>query len=282
MNVWRDRLQAWFTPLAQRIPLSPNAITVIALLINVAAAAALAAAAQRPSLFVAGVVLLTIGGLADALDGIAGRPRPERTLGAEATYGEYVARFEQTLAFGASFLVHDPDVLAAHMHPYLCRDLRKDRAACVPILDALARSHTALGSPASSALVLGLAAKDVRARTAAQDALVDRARHGALDGAELGRQAALLLEDDTVIGQRVSSGLAEVARASDAAMLPVLDALRELMAVLPGRRDAASFLELAADLAERTGRKIQLPDEYVQLANGKSLSAAAKAARRLL
>ena len=85
MNVWRDRLQAWFTPLAQRIPLSPNAITVIALLINVAAAAALASAAQRPSLFVAGVVLLTIGGLADALDGIVARVR-----GLESAFGDFL------------------------------------------------------------------------------------------------------------------------------------------------------------------------------------------------
>lgn len=53
----------------------------------------------------------------DALDGILARPRPERTLGAEVTYGEYDPRFEQTLALGATLLPHDPDVLAAHAHP---------------------------------------------------------------------------------------------------------------------------------------------------------------------
>lgn len=218
----------------------------------------------------------------DALDGIAARRRPERTLGVEATYGEYEPRFEQTLALGAALLPHDPDVLAAHAHPYLHRDLRKDRAAGVPVLDALARSRQRNGAPASSALILGLAAKDARARTAARDALLDRASRGTLDGTELGRQAALLLRDDIVVGQRVSSGFADVARARDAAVPPLLDALQALMAVLPDRRDAGPFVELAADLAERTGRSVQLPEELRRLAAGRSTSAVAKAVRRLV
>jgi hypothetical protein len=61
------------------------------------------------------------------------------------------------------------------------------------------------------------------------------------------------------VGRRVSAGLAEVARAGGASVLPVLDALQELLAVLPGRKDAGAFVELAADLAERTGRTVQLP-----------------------
>ncbi|WP_133411854.1 DUF6493 family protein [Agromyces badenianii] len=221
------------------------------------------------------------GSEGDALDGVAARPRPERTLGVEVAYGEYEPRFEQTLALGATLLPHDPDVLAAHAHPYLHRDLRKNRAASVPILDALARSRTANGAPASSALILGMAAKDARARTAARDALIDRARHGVLDGAALGRQGALLMHDEIVVGQRLSTGFADVTRASDAAVSPLLDALQELMAVLPGRRDAGPFVELAADLAERTGRKFQLPVEFRHLAAGKSTSVVAKAARRL-
>jgi hypothetical protein len=75
--------------------------------------------------------------------------------------------------------------------------------------------------------------------------------------------------------------LAEAARADDAAVLPVLDALAALLPVLPGRRDAGAFLELAADLAERTGRRVELPEQLVALAAGRSTSAAARAARRL-
>lgn len=218
----------------------------------------------------------------DLLDGVLARPRPERTIGEEIMYGEYEPRFEQALAFGASLLPHDLDILAAHAHPYLARDLRKDRAVCVPVLDALARARSTNRDPESSALILGLTAKDARARTAAQDALLDLVRHGVLDGTNLGQQAALLLQDEIIVGQRLSTGFSEVARASDAAVLPVLDALEQLLAVMPGRRDAGPFTELAADLADRTGHKVKLPDEFQTLARRKSASMTAKAVRRLI
>lgn len=79
-----------------------------------------------------------------------------------------------------------------------------------------------------------------------------------------------------------SGGLSECARASDAAVPPILGALQEVARVLPGRRDAGAFLQLAADLAERTGRTIDLPTEFRELASQKSSSMVAKAARRLL
>ncbi len=222
------------------------------------------------------------GAEGDDLDGILARCRPERTVEAEVQYGEYEPRFEQTLALGAALLPHDADVLAAHSHPYLHRDLRTSRAVTVPVLDALARSRAANGPPASSALILALGAEDARARIGAQDALLDLATHGVLDGGELGRQAALLLAEETVVGKRISTGLADVTRACDAAALPVLDALQGLVHVLPGRRDAGSFLDLAADLGERTGRRIRLPVQFRELAAGRSTSMAAQASRRLL
>jgi hypothetical protein len=218
----------------------------------------------------------------DALDGFLSRRQPERTVGGEVKYGEYEPRFEQTLALAAVLLPHDLDVLAAHAHPYLHRDLRKDRAMSVPILDALSRSSTGNGDPESSALVLGLAAKDARSRTAAQDAMLDLARHGLLDGVSLGRQAALHLEDEIVVGQRVSNGLAEVARAGDVAIIPVLDALQHLLVALPGRKDAGPFVEMVADLSQRAGRRVELTEELRVLASGKSMSMLARAARRLL
>jgi hypothetical protein len=222
------------------------------------------------------------GGRGHSAAGILARSHPELTLTGEASYGEDDPRFEQTLELGATLLPHDHDVLAAHAHPYLLRDLEKDRACSVLVVDAIARATTANGPPASSALVLALAAKDARGRTAAQDAIIDLARYGVLDGADLGRQAALLLRDDLVVGRRISAGLAECARASDAAVPPLLDALQEIVGVLPGRRDAAAFLDLTADLAERAGRRIDLPVEFHELAAGRSSSLAAKAARRLL
>lgn len=80
---WRERLFRWFAPAARRCPLSPNAITIVALLINVVAAALLYRRAFLPA-----VVLLTIGGLLDAFDGIVARVQ-----GKASTYGDFLDHF---------------------------------------------------------------------------------------------------------------------------------------------------------------------------------------------
>ncbi|HKR62117.1 MAG TPA: CDP-alcohol phosphatidyltransferase family protein [Thermoanaerobaculia bacterium] len=83
MNVWRDRLHRWFEPLARRCPLSPNAITILALALNAVAAALLWGRA-----FAAGVVLLIVGGLADAFDGIVARVQRK-----ESRFGDFLDHF---------------------------------------------------------------------------------------------------------------------------------------------------------------------------------------------
>lgn len=85
MNVWRDRLQRWFAPLARKSPLSPNGVTILALLINITAATALAAGRDRPVFFLAGIALLIVGGLADAFDGIVARVK-----GLESRFGDFL------------------------------------------------------------------------------------------------------------------------------------------------------------------------------------------------
>ncbi len=216
------------------------------------------------------------------VDALMARAQPWATVPDELEYGEYEPRFEQNLAFCALLLPHHPDLLAAHSHPLLHRDLGKDRGVCGGLHDALARSRVSTNAPVASALVLGLAAKDVRARTAAQDAVIDLCRFGLLDGTEVGVQAALHLVDNAVVGQRVAGGLAEIARATDHTVVPVLDALRAVLPVLPGRRDAVSFLDLAADLCQRTGGRVELPREFRDLAASKASSATARVARRLM
>jgi phosphatidylglycerophosphate synthase len=83
VNVWRDRLFRWFAPLARRCPLSPNAVTLVALALNVVAAALL----YRRQFLVA-MVFLSIGGLADAFDGIVARVQ-----GKSSTYGDFLDHF---------------------------------------------------------------------------------------------------------------------------------------------------------------------------------------------
>jgi CDP-diacylglycerol--glycerol-3-phosphate 3-phosphatidyltransferase/archaetidylinositol phosphate synthase len=73
VHPWRARLERWFRPLAQRSPLSPNALTLLAFLLNLAAAALFASARFRPILFMVAIPVITIGGLLDAFDGIVAR-----------------------------------------------------------------------------------------------------------------------------------------------------------------------------------------------------------------
>ena len=83
MNPWRDRLFRWFAPLARRCPLSPNAVTVVALLLNVAAAWLF-----YERRFLAALVLIAVGGLADAFDGIVARVQEK-----SSKFGDFLDHF---------------------------------------------------------------------------------------------------------------------------------------------------------------------------------------------
>ncbi|HEX7154026.1 MAG TPA: CDP-alcohol phosphatidyltransferase family protein [Thermoanaerobaculia bacterium] len=83
MNVWRERLARWFSPLARRCPLSPNAISLIALALNLTGAVLLW---QRHFILAIGFVL--VGGFADAFDGIVARVQHKTTR-----YGDFLDHF---------------------------------------------------------------------------------------------------------------------------------------------------------------------------------------------
>ena len=83
MNVWRDRFHRWLSPLARRCPLSPNVITIVALVLNVVAAWLLY---ERRFLLALGLV--AVGGMADAFDGIVARVQ-EKT----SRYGDFLDHF---------------------------------------------------------------------------------------------------------------------------------------------------------------------------------------------
>ncbi len=74
MNPWRDRLNRWLAPAARRSPLSPNAITAIALAFNLIAAGLL-----YRRYFLIAIVFIALGGLCDALDGIVARVQQKST-----------------------------------------------------------------------------------------------------------------------------------------------------------------------------------------------------------
>ena len=85
MNAWRNRLARWFDRPARASPLSPNQITLIALVINIAAAACMYAGTKRPALFLIAIGLVSVGGLADAFDGIVARVQ-----GKASRYGDFL------------------------------------------------------------------------------------------------------------------------------------------------------------------------------------------------
>ncbi|MFZ2494053.1 MAG: CDP-alcohol phosphatidyltransferase family protein [Thermoanaerobaculia bacterium] len=88
MHVWRARLHRWFAPLAARCPLSPNAITLIALGLNATAAFLL----YRGE-WIAAIVLVIVGGLADAFDGIVARVQEK-----SSKYGDFLDHFADRIS----------------------------------------------------------------------------------------------------------------------------------------------------------------------------------------
>jgi len=80
VHPWRDRLDRWLSPLARRTPLSPNAISVIALVLNIIAAVCL-----YERWFLIAIAFIAAGGLADALDGIVARAH-----GSASRFGDFL------------------------------------------------------------------------------------------------------------------------------------------------------------------------------------------------
>src|SRR6266496_2790162 len=79
MHPWRERLSRWLDPIGRAWPFSPNAITILALLINLAAATLLALGTAHPPFFLIAIALIAVGGFADALDGVVARLQKKET-----------------------------------------------------------------------------------------------------------------------------------------------------------------------------------------------------------
>jgi archaetidylinositol phosphate synthase len=80
MHPWRERLSRWLTPLARRMPLSPNGITIVALALNLIAAAMFL---RRD--FLLPLPIIAAAGFADALDGVVARLQQK-----ESRFGDFL------------------------------------------------------------------------------------------------------------------------------------------------------------------------------------------------
>ena len=85
MHPWRERLARWFTPLARDFPLSPNAITLFALVLNLAAASMFLLGTRDPGPFLIALPLIAVAGFADAIDGLVARLQQK-----ESRFGDFL------------------------------------------------------------------------------------------------------------------------------------------------------------------------------------------------
>lgn len=84
-QVWRERLERWFTPIARRSPLSANQITLLAFLLNVSAAVVMTLSYRDPRGWLLAPLLVAVAGLLDGLDGIVARVR-----GTSSRWGDFL------------------------------------------------------------------------------------------------------------------------------------------------------------------------------------------------
>ena len=190
-------------------------------------------------------------------------------------------------AHWTTVLVHDPDLLGAHLQPLMAFWVERPRADLLHVVHALGGSRAPLGAPATSALVRLAGFRDVIVRTAAAEALATSARSGRLDPAVLGAELVALLgpegeftEDDPRPKlNRITETLTDAARIDDHAEAAVLDALQVLLPVAHVVRGSADVVELTAQLAERRGISVPLPEGLAALARGRSSTRIATAAR---
>jgi archaetidylinositol phosphate synthase len=84
----RSRAGALLEPLGRISPLSPDAITGLALVFNLAAAASLALASHARGLWLVAILLAGIGGLLDLLDGVVARAQNRMTR-----WGDFLDHF---------------------------------------------------------------------------------------------------------------------------------------------------------------------------------------------
>jgi phosphatidylglycerophosphate synthase len=94
----RERAGRALAPIARRTPLSPNALTGIALILNLAAAVSLASAATWRHGFLLAVGLAAVGGILDLLDGAVAR---EKKLASR--WGDYLDHLADRISDSALF-----------------------------------------------------------------------------------------------------------------------------------------------------------------------------------
>lgn len=198
------------------------------------------------------------------------------------------------LAMAVLTLPHHPDLAATHLQPEIMAWLDEPDADLSGLLTALGSARSRLGGPALAALAWAAAYKNAMTRASAAEAIATTARHGLLDGRELGVELLGILGPEggpfphDGWGKplrpkltRVIGTLADASRLGDHAGFAVLDAAVGLLPAAATLSGGVGIVELAAELAERYRVPVDLPDSLAALTAGRSSSRTAQEARRL-
>lgn len=178
---------------------------------------------------------------------------------------------------------HQPDLARAHLLIAACHGLVSGRRAAPTALAALPRLRGPLGPVGHAAVVTGLAGAEPDTRIAAADAWIQLAQQGSLDPAAAAKMIAEGIQGAVYKPNRLAEGLRYAAQ-DPAAATTVAQACVPSAASLLAAPDRPTGLHLLLEVAAQAGATAGLPDlppPITELANGKSRTKLAEAARRL-
>ena len=233
---------------------------------------------------------------ADLVDGAEPTDDPVRCwLDTRAVGGRWGTLYEAEIASVLLQLPWHPDVAAVHLQPTVVASNERPDADFTGLMKMLAARRVPLGPQSTDLLSWVGTYINPRARLAASEAIATAARHGILNGGELGRsvlrltgpgagpflRAGFHLEPEPPKLTRIAATLADAARVDEHGERVVLDAVVACLPALRVMRSGVLLLEIGAEIAERRGVRVELPEPLSSLAAGRSTLRLAEEARRL-
>jgi len=185
------------------------------------------------------------------------------------------------------------DIAAVHLQPEIISENENSNTDLSGAIAQFANARMPLGPQAVDALTWAATHLNIRTRTAAAETLAALARTGMVSGDVLAGSLRRLVGPDAgpffatshVAAppklSRIASTLKDTARVNEQSERLVLDAIVGCLPDLKDMRGSFALLEIAAEIAERRGIRVHLPEPLAGLAEGRSTTRLADEARRL-
>jgi hypothetical protein len=185
------------------------------------------------------------------------------------------------------------DIAAVHLQPEIISENEDSNTDLSGAIAQFANARVPLGPQAVDALTWAATHLNIRTRTAAAETLAALARTGMVSGDVLTGSLLRLVGPDAgpffAHGSfaappklsRIASTLKDAARVNEQCERLALDAIVGCLGHLKDMRGSFALLEIAAEIAERRGIRVRLPEPLAGLAAGRSSTRLADEARRL-